>query len=214
MRAGEARDDAVALLVDGGLGGPPPQRLPPSLRPRALVLGLRDSPARVHWLALGYADAPPADLGLEELRLRAERLLVPAHGRRTLGPVRLDLVLRDGLAGGRRLRLHPREFALLWRLSDRPGEAVSRAELLRDVFDLAFDPGTNSLAVHVCRLRKKLALAGLPGLVVTTTSTGAYRLDIDGASPSALAFALAAPKPLDPSARLGEQTRTFEETAP
>lgn len=212
----EPRHDAAALLIDGGLSGSAPGWLPPVLRPRALVLGLRDSTARADWLALGFADALPVDLTLEELHLRASRTLAAGHDQRcqTLGALRLDLVLRDGLTRGRRLRLHPREFALLWRLAEQPGQPVGRAKLLRDVFDLAFDPGTNSLAVHICRLRKKLALAGLRSIVVTTTSNGAYRLDIDTASPSALASPLAAANPLDPSARLREQSRTFEETAP
>lgn len=212
----EPRHDAAALLIDGGLLGSTPGWLPSVLRPRALVLGLRDSTARADWLALGFADALPVDLTLEELHLRASRTLAAGHDQRcqTIGALRLDLVLRDGLTGGRRLRLHPREFALLWRLAEHPGQPVGRAKLLRDVFDLAFDPGTNSLAVHICRLRKKLALAGLPGLVATTVDGGGYRLDLQPEPPLRAASPLAAANPLDPSARLREQSRTFEETAP
>jgi two-component system OmpR family response regulator len=100
--------------------------------------------------------------------------------RRELGPLTLDLIHRDARADGTWLSLHPREFGLLWRLAERPGELVSRARLLRDVWRLDFEPGTNSVEVHVSRLRAKLARAGLAGLVETDPQ-GGYRL---GAPPA------------------------------
>jgi two-component system OmpR family response regulator len=95
--------------------------------------------------------------------------------RRAVGPVTLDLVHRDAHAGGAWLHLHPREFALLWRLADRPGARVTRAELWRDVWRLKHQPETNSVEVHVSRLRTKLAIAGCAGLV-ETDPRGGYRL--------------------------------------
>ena len=83
----------------------------------------------------------------------------------TAGPLTLDLFHRDARAGERWLALHPREFALLWRLAEQPGEPVSLATLLREVWRLEFEPGTNSVEVHVSRLRAKLALAGMPRLI-------------------------------------------------
>ena len=56
---------------------------------------------------------------------------------------------------------------MLWRLAERPGKPVTRATLLRDVWRLEFEPGTNSVEVHVSRLRSKLAQAGIRGLVET-----------------------------------------------
>jgi hypothetical protein len=47
--------------------------------------------------------------------------------------------------------------------------------LLRDVWRMAFRPETNSLAVHISRLRAKLRVAGLDGLIETLPD-GAYRL--------------------------------------
>jgi DNA-binding response OmpR family regulator len=79
---------------------------------------------------------------------------------------------------GRRLGLHPREFALLWRLAECPGEDVSCAALVSDVWRLAARPETNSLAVHVSRLRAKLRVAGLDGMLASTAE--GYRLDLTG----------------------------------
>ena len=74
-----------------------------------------------------------------------------------MGPLTPDLIHRDAQHGSRWLALHPREFGVLWRLAECPGRRVSRAQLLRDVWRLNHDPETNSIAVHVSRLRSKLA---------------------------------------------------------
>lgn len=68
-----------------------------------------------------------------------------------------------------------REFGLLWRLSDNPGERVTRKQLLSDVWRINHEPETNSVEVHVSRLRSKLALAGCETLVETAPE-GGYRL--------------------------------------
>jgi two-component system OmpR family response regulator len=49
---------------------------------------------------------------------------------------------------------------------------VSRRDLLREVWNLSFDPGTNVVDVHVNRLRRKLEDAGLSSLVRTVRGQG------------------------------------------
>ena len=66
----------------------------------------------------------------------------------------------------------------MWRLADQPGERVSRASLLKDVWRINHDPETNSVEVHVSRLRGKLAEAGCDNLVLTVPE-GGYRLRTD-----------------------------------
>jgi len=91
------------------------------------------------------------------------------------GPLRLDLFHRDACIRGRWLALHPREFALLWRLAETPGRTVSQRALLADVWRLSFEPGSNRVAVHIARLRRKLAPHGLDAMVATDGP--GYRLD-------------------------------------
>ena len=67
---------------------------------------------------------------------------------------------------------------MLWRLSDTPGQRVTRRELLEDVWRLSHDPQTNSVEVHVSRLRAKLAAAGCAQLIATVPE-GGYRLASD-----------------------------------
>ena len=143
-----------------------------------LFVGVECGRERARLLDAGCGDALPANVTLPELAQRARRV-VAAGTRiprlRTAGPLTLDLFHRDARAGDRWLALHPREFALLWRLAEQPGETVGRATLLREVWRLEFEPGTNSIEVHVSRLRAKLALAGIRDLV-ETARTGGYRV--------------------------------------
>lgn len=94
------------------------------------------------------------------------------------GPVVLDLIHRDARLHEHWLCLHPREFGLLWRLAETPRTALTRSTLLRDVWRLRHEPPTNTLEVHVFRLRRKLAAYGIERLVVTDPA-GGYRLDAD-----------------------------------
>jgi len=144
---------------------------------RCLFIGVDCGQERARLLEAGGGDALPGQIELPELDLRARRLAAMREclpRRREIGPLTLDLLHRDARVGSW-LSLHPREFALLWRLAERPGERVSRKRLLRDVWRLDFEPGTNSVEVHVSRLRAKLAAAGIHGLVETDRQ-GGYRL--------------------------------------
>lgn len=96
---------------------------------------------------------------------------------REAGDVTLDLFHRDGRVEDRWLGLHPREFALLWRLAQQPGERLTRQQLLAEVWRIHFDPETNSVAVHVARVRAKLESFGLARLIGTHPE-GGYFLDL------------------------------------
>jgi len=95
---------------------------------------------------------------------------------REAGDVTLDLLHRDGRVDDRWLSLHPREFGLVWRLAQEPGQRVSKRQLLADVWRITFDPETNSVAVHVARVRAKLQPFGL-ARILATHPEGGYYLD-------------------------------------
>lgn len=94
------------------------------------------------------------------------------------GPLLLDLFHRDARCRERWLHLHPREFGLLWRLAEAPRTSLNRTTLLRDVWRLQHEPETNTLEVHIFRLRRKLAAHGVNHLVVTDPA-GGYRLEAE-----------------------------------
>lgn len=150
----------------------------PAARRWMLMLDVDDPQERARLLRFGFGDALGVPSSVYEVEARTLRLIEQAGAlprQRHVGPLRLDLFAREAFVGTRGAGLHPREFALLWRLSETPGEAVGVPELLGDVWRLAFRPETNSLAVHVSRLRAKLRLAGADGLIETLPG-GAYRL--------------------------------------
>ncbi|WP_347302100.1 winged helix-turn-helix domain-containing protein [Croceibacterium sp. TMG7-5b_MA50] len=175
------RPCAHPLLLDArGLTDSLLSQLPgPFCGTRLVVLGITCSTSRAKLLARGCAEVLGSTIGLAELatrvrRVQAARTTLPRA--RHVGPLLLDLLHRDARRGSTWLGLHPREFGVLWRLADEPGKAVTRRTLLQDVWRIHHEPETNSVEVHVSRLRGKLALAGCGDLVRTATS-GGYRLD-------------------------------------
>lgn len=162
-------------------------------RAQTLVIGVEDSAERAAWLQQGFGDVLPTRVSLGELEMRAMRVRMAAEAeprRRRHGALELDLLTREGSVRGRRLGLHPREFSLLWRLAQTPGRAVAPQDLLAEVWQMTFRPETNSLAVHVCRLRAKLAAAGLAGIVATAPD-GGYALAPEATGPDPLRRRLA-----------------------
>lgn len=99
---------------------------------------------------------------------------------REAGDLTLDLTHHDGRVEDRWLGLSHREFAILWRLAERPGEIVADTELMADLRRVRFGCAAGDLADHVARLVAKLSAFGLAGLVVAGPA-GGYGLDAGGA---------------------------------
>ena len=93
---------------------------------------------------------------------------------RQAGEITLDLFHRDGRVDDHWFALHPREFELLWRLSEEEGRRVTKQQLLMDVWRINYEPDTNSVAVHVARIRSKLEPLGLAGILATHPDGGYY----------------------------------------
>lgn len=169
------RFPALAPWPSAGVDGPVADA---RWRRSTVLLGVDSAADRARLLAMGFGEALPADVALGELAARVARvaeLATMQPGHRDIGILRLDLMARDGLVHGRPLGLHPREFALLWRLAETPGTPLDKPRILAEVWRLTHVPETNTLAVHVARLRRKLEAEGLAGLV-RTTPEGAYVL--------------------------------------
>lgn len=153
------------------------------VRRHVLVTGVELAHERTALLRIGFGDTVSRDICLEELEARARRiaeasLWLPRH--REIGPLKLDLLAREGFGFDKPLNLNPREFALLWRLAESLGQTVGKQLLIQDVWRMGFVPETNSIAVHMSRLRRKLSFAGLAGMI--ETSAPGYRLRAPGQS--------------------------------
>jgi DNA-binding response OmpR family regulator len=75
------------------------------------------------------------------------------------GVVTLDLRTRRATARGTEIDLTPREFALLEMFLRHQGQALSREQLLSEVWGYHFDPGSNVVDVYVGYLRQKIGAA-------------------------------------------------------
>lgn len=185
--SGEPSSACIGVLDAGALDENDLARIrayPEDMRRYILVITNASAQERTQLLLAGFGEAVADTIAPYEFDARARRLAeltrwLPRH--RTLGNLELDLLAREAYSAGKSLNLNPREFALIWRLADNPGEPVSKQHLIQDVWRMGFVPETNSIAVHMSRLRRKLSFAGLAGMI-TTTPTGAYCLLAPGSA--------------------------------
>lgn len=126
--------------------------------PVLFVSGLDQVEKRVRGLRMGADDYLVKPVDHDELVARMEAVLRRRSAMPTVqfGDLRLDLALRRAYRADRALNLSPKEFDLLLALVQAKGQVVSRVDLLDQVWDMTFDPGTNLLDVHVGRLRRKV----------------------------------------------------------
>jgi DNA-binding winged helix-turn-helix (wHTH) protein len=168
-------EDILAVLPFGQ--GCDPDSVAPPERAATLLVGVDLPSNRAALLRAGYGDVVGLAPGLDEFEARAARVVALAQYEppiRRHGELELDLLARDAFVAGRAVGLHPREFALLWRLMAAAGAPLGKARLLADVWKLHYVPETNSLPVHVSRLRRKLAEVGFPALIATGPEGYAY----------------------------------------
>jgi two-component system OmpR family response regulator len=73
-----------------------------------------------------------------------------------VGPLELDLLERTAKRDDRPIQLLPREFRLLEYMMRRSNEILSRAMLLKDIWNYKSIRETNLVDVHMGRLRRKV----------------------------------------------------------
>ena len=132
-----------------------------------LMLTARDTPSdRIAGLDAGADDylIKPFDFG--ELLARLRALLRRPPGARppllALGKLELDPAARTVRFGGRHLALTGTEFGILEVLLRRSPAVVERQTIAQQVWDEESDGlASNTISVHLARLRSKLAGAGV-----------------------------------------------------
>lgn len=160
-------------------------RMVRSAAPGALVIVVTARGAvsdRVQGLRLGADDYLVKPFSLEELEARIEALLRRRPGQRRAGTSDLcwDQAARIVSRGPEDLPLTPLEYEVFCALAARPGQALSREELLRQVIGPNFYGYERVIDVHVGHLRKKLDPKS-PYRYVATVRHYGYRWD--GAQP-------------------------------
>jgi two-component system KDP operon response regulator KdpE len=150
-----------------------------------IVLTARDATAeKVAALDLGADDFVTKPFDSEELLARVRSAI-----RRKAGPL-ADVAAREFHEGsidrqahrvhirGAQVELTPREFNLLWALSDRPGRVMTHQSLLETVWGEAHRDDLDYLRAAVRSLRKKVEIdPASPKLIVNEPGVG-YRIAV------------------------------------
>lgn len=121
---------------------------------------------RVEGLEKGADDYLPKPFEADELRARLRALLrrgtmqVLDNDLLAFGDLEIRLKARTVHVRRAHVAVSPKEFELITYFARNAGQVVTRMQLLENVWNLHFDPGTNVVDVHVGRLRRKLEDAG------------------------------------------------------
>jgi two-component system, OmpR family, KDP operon response regulator KdpE len=90
-----------------------------------------------------------------------------------VGPLRIDPRTREVTVDDEALELSPREFELLAYLAARPGQVVSKRELLAEVWQQPYGGAEKTVDVHLSWLRRKLGeTAQEPRFLYTVRGVG------------------------------------------
>jgi len=93
----------------------------------------------------------------------------------TVGDLELDPARHRVTRAGAELALTPREYSVLEFLMRHRGTVVTKAEIVRSVWDTNFDGDDNIVEVYIGYLRRKIGLP-LSGQVIETVRGVGYRL--------------------------------------
>jgi two-component system, OmpR family, response regulator len=116
---------------------------------------------------------------LARLRALARRGGVERPVSLEVGELRLDPAARRAWRGEDEIALSPKEFALLETFMRRPGQVLTRLQLLEHAWDFAYENRSNVVDVYVRYLREKIDRPFGADSIETVRGIG-YRLRADG----------------------------------
>jgi len=168
--------DIMLPLMDGFTVIQEIRKTRPGL-PILVLSAKRSVEDRVRGLEIGSDDYLTKPFSFTELiaRIRALVRRTGAQAEATkveVSNLTLDLLSREVRKGKENIDLLPKEFALLEYLVRNKGRVLTRIQILEQVWGYQFDPESNVVDVHICRLREKLNDTGERRLIRTIRGVG------------------------------------------
>ncbi|MBN9037411.1 MAG: response regulator transcription factor [Rhizobiales bacterium] len=146
-----------------------------NVTPVIILTALDQVSDRIEGLKAGADDYLVKPFDLDELSARIGSVARRYSGNPNpiihIGPLEIDIARRSIRREGTAVQLTAREWALLDAFLTRPGQLLSKSQLEEKLYDFDSEIESNTIEVHVSRLRKKLG----PNLIETERGLG-YRL--------------------------------------
>ena len=176
--AGAAHDLVLLdlMLPDGrGIVFLKSLRVAGNVTPVIILTALDQVSDRIEGLKAGADDYLVKPFDLDELSARIGSVARRYSGNPNpiirIGPLEIDIARRSVRREAKAVQLTAREWALLDAFLTRPGQLLSKSQLEEKLYDFESEIESNTIEVHVSRLRKKLG----PDLIETERGLG-YRL--------------------------------------
>jgi two-component system OmpR family response regulator len=170
-----------AVVLDLGLPGLDGVTVLQRWRADGLTLPVLVLTARGRWpeklaaFSAGADDYLTKPFEMQEVIVRLRALMRRAAGAATpelsCGPLSLDTTSGAVTVGGRPVRLTTQELRILEYLLHRPGQVVTRLDIIDHAYDRDGDRDSNVIDVLIGRIRRKLAVD-----VIETVRGRGYRL--------------------------------------
>lgn len=149
------------MLPDGqGISFLRSMRMKGCATPVIILTALDQISDRIQGLNAGADDYMTKPFDLSELSARLNAVARRYSGNPNpfveIGDLQIDLAARTVARGGRSIDLTAREWALFEAFVHRPGQVMSKAQLEERLYAFGAEVESNTIEVHVSRLRKKL----------------------------------------------------------
>jgi len=144
--------------------------------PVIILSGLTRPQAKVKAFSVGADDFISKPFDSTELLARMQAIVrrSKGHSQPTLrvGTVQLNLDSREVLVSGQPVHLTGKEYAILELLVLRKGMVLTKEAFLNHLYGGMDEPEMKIIDVFICKLRKKLALAGAGNVIGTVWGRG------------------------------------------
>jgi two-component system cell cycle response regulator CtrA len=172
--------------------------------PVLILSGLTRPAAKVKGLGLGADDFITKPFDRAELLARIQAVVRRSkgfsHSSVYIGPLRLNIDSREVTIDGSMVHLTGKEYSILELLVLRKGMVLTKEAFLNHLYGGMDEPEMKIIDVFVCKLRKKLALAGADHMIGTVWGRGYMIRDPATPLSKAMASALREPMPMSEQA--------------